>query len=303
MKRSTARWTTAMAAAALIGLPAAGFAQTTPQTSPSQTSPAQTTSTPTSTQGQTSASATTAADHVKEAKQALAAVPATSIPAASRSKLAQLKTHLNNLDKLVASGGPPATSGSSTAATSESPASKGASAKKGASNWGTEAAAIDKLVSELSSESTDDTAKQKLMDVRRHITELASSLSGGTGQDQASAASSSSPSSDTMGSSPSASQQSTPTSAAANPTPASTDPSATGATQSPSSSASSSTTPSTAARLRPPRRHLSHPRRVHPLRRRPRPNRTPAHSRADRGRSMRRRPNSISVKRATRSLS
>lgn len=232
MKRSTARWTTAMAAAALIGLPATGFAQSTPQTPPSQTSP--TTSSPTSSAGQTSASATSAADHVREAKQALAAVPATSIPAESRSKLAQLKTHLNNLDRLVASGGQTATSGSS---------SKGASSKKGASSWGTEAAAVDKLVSELTAASTDDTAKQKLMDVRRHITELAGSMSGtGTGQDQASAASSS-PSSDTMGATPSASQQSTPSAAAASPTPSSTDPTATAAAQNPPSSTTSPSTP------------------------------------------------------------
>jgi len=226
----------AMAAAALIGLPAASFAQaTTPQTPPSQTSPAQTTATPTSTQGQTAASATSAADHVREAKQALAAVPPTSVPAASRAKLGQLRTHLNNLDRLVAHGGQAATSGT---AASKS----GANAKKGgAANWGTEAAAIDKLVSELTAESTDDTAKQKLMEVRRHITELAGSMSG-TGQDQASAAGGAA-SPDTMGAKPSASsRQPTPTSAAANPTPAATDPSAAGATPT-----SSATNPSAAS--------------------------------------------------------
>jgi hypothetical protein len=234
MKRSTARWTTAMAAAALIGLPAAGFAQaTTPQTPLSQTSPAQTTPTPTSTQGHTS-TATSAADHVREAKQALAAVPPTSVPAASRAKLGQLRTHLNNLDRLVASGGQ--------AATGTAGSKSGANAKKGASSWGTEAAAIDKLVSDLTAESTDDTAKQKLMDVRRHITELASSMSG-SGSDQASAAGSTA-SPDTMGANPSAaSQQPAPTSAAANPTPTATDPTAAGAAPNPSS-APSPTSPS-----------------------------------------------------------
>ena len=235
MKRSTARWTTAMAAAALIGLPSAGFAQTAaPQTPPSQTSPAQTTPTPTPTQGQTSSSsATSPADHIREAKQALASIPSSAVPEASRGKLGQLKTHLNNLDKLVAKGGETATSGTS-------------GAKKGASSWGTEAAAVDKLVSELSAEATDDAAKQKLMEVRRHVTEVAGSMSGtgSTGQDQASSASSS-PSPDTMGANPSASQQSTPTSAAANPTPSATDPTAAGATQSPSSAATQS--PSSAA--------------------------------------------------------
>src|SRR5947208_12318466 len=214
MKRSTARWTTAIAAAALIGLPAAGFAQaTTPQTPPSQTSPAQTTPSPTSTQGQTSASATSAADHVREAKQALASVPPTSVPAASRAKLGELRTHLNNLDRLVAKGDQAATSGTQSSK-SGGYAKSGANAKGGAANWGTEAAAIDKLVSELTAASTDDTAKQKLMDVRRHITELASSMSGSR-SDQASAAGSTA-SPDTMGANPSASQQSTPTSAAAN---------------------------------------------------------------------------------------
>jgi hypothetical protein len=228
-----------MAAAALIGLPSAGFAQTAaPQTPPSQTSPAQTTPTPTSTQGQTaSSSATSPADHIREAKQALASIPSSAVPEASRGKLGQLKTHLNNLDKLVAKGGETATSGTT-------------GAKKGASSWGTEAAAVDKLVSELSAEATDDAAKQKLMEVRRHVTEVAGSMSGtgSTGQDQASSASSSS-SPDTMGANPSASQQSTPTSAAANPTanptPSATDPTAAGATQSPSSAATQS--PSSAA--------------------------------------------------------
>jgi hypothetical protein len=237
MKCSTARWTTAMAAAALIGLPSAGFAQTAaPQTPPSQTSPAQTTPTPTSTQGQaTSSSATSPADHIREAKQALASIPSSAVPEASRGKLGQLKTHLNNLDKLVAKGGETATSGTT-------------GAKKGASSWGTEAAAVDKLVSELSAEATDDAAKQKLMEVRRHVTEVAGSMSGtgSTGQDQATAASSSA-SPDTMGANPSASQQSTPTSAAANPTPSATDPTSAGATQSPSSATNPSAAPQSTA--------------------------------------------------------
>jgi hypothetical protein len=236
MKRSTARWTTAIAASALIGLPAAGFAQATPQTPPSQTSPAQTTPAPTSTQGQTSSSATSAADHVREAKQALASVPPSSVPAASRGKLSQLKSHLDKLDRLVASGDQAATSGSTSAS--------GASAKKGgAANWGTEAAAIDKLVSELTAESTDDTAKQSLMEVRRHITELAGSMSSSPKDSSSAAPSSASP--DTMGANPSASQQSTPTSAAANPTPTATDPSAAGTSPNPSSTISPSAQSST----------------------------------------------------------
>jgi hypothetical protein len=231
MKRSTARWTTAIAAAALIGLPAAGFAQATPQTPPSQTSPAQTTPAPTATQGQTSSSATSAADHVREAKQALASVPPSSVPASSRGKLSQLKSHLDKLERLVASGDQAATSGSSSAS--------GTSAKKGAAaNWGSEAATIDKLVSEVTAETTDDTAKQSLMEVRRHITELAGSMSG-TPKDQSSAAPSSA-SPDTMGANPSASQQSTPSAAAATPTPSATDPSAAGASPNPSSTMSPS---------------------------------------------------------------
>src|SRR5919198_322680 len=221
MKRSTARWTTAMATAALIVLPAAALAQaSTPQTSPSQTSPAQTTPTPTSTQGQTSASSMSAADHVREAKQALAGVPATSIPAASRAKLGQLRAHLNKLDRLVATSGQAATSGGASSKSA-------AGAKGGTANWGTEAAAIDKLASDLEAASTDDTAKQKLTEVRRHITELASSMSG-TGDQAAAVAGTTSP--DTTGANPSAaSQQSTPTAAAANPTPSTTDPTAAGA--------------------------------------------------------------------------
>lgn len=232
MKRSTARWTTAVAAAALIGLPSAGFAQaTTPQSPTSQTTPTQTTPSPASTQGQTSASAASATEHVREAKQALSSVPAASIPAASRQKLTQLKTHLNNLERLVANGGQAATSGTA--------AAKGTAKKGSSANWGTEAAAIDKLVSELTTASTDDTAKQHLMDVRRHVTELASSMSG-VSPDQASAAGSTA--AETMGASPSATSQSTPTAAAANPTPTTTDPTAAGAAN-PSSASTPSASP------------------------------------------------------------
>jgi hypothetical protein len=190
MKRSTSRWATAMAAAALIALPAASYAQAPASPQPQPQTPS--TQTPASQASQASASSP-AAEHVRAAKQAVSSIQGNSLPASERPKLAQLKSHLNNLEKEVNKA--------------EKAGGATASAKsKGSANWGTEVAAIDKIITEMigpetgSAASTpsmssgtagsatgtsgqapatiDEATKQQLRAARREITDLATSMSG-----------------------------------------------------------------------------------------------------------------------------
>jgi hypothetical protein len=96
MKRSTTRWTTAMAAAALIALPAVGSAQP-PSPSPTEQTPA--TAAP-----QTESTAQTPADHLKLAKSALDSVSKKSLPADARSKIDEPDRHLDSLEGEASSG-------------------------------------------------------------------------------------------------------------------------------------------------------------------------------------------------------
>src|SRR5688572_21100085 len=120
MKRSTARWTTTFAAAALLGLPATGWSQTPPS------APA-----PTSQQAPAAGQSGAAQEHIRKAQTALKDVEAGNLPAAAKSKVATIKRHLSSLEK-------------SSAGTPESQ-----TAAKGKSNWSTDVAAIDKILTEL----------------------------------------------------------------------------------------------------------------------------------------------------------
>jgi hypothetical protein len=230
MPRFIARWTVAAAAAGLMTLPAAALAQSTGSSQPPSQPPAS--------QSATASSAdqsATPADHVREAKQALDNIPKSSIPSADRAKFAQLRTHLNKLEKDVAA---------------ESPSAK-PRAKSGAPQWATEMAAIDKLVTELAgpeSSSTpgatgttgtassapaakpgqlDEQARTGLNQVRQHITALAAEMSG------------------TASPAPSAQNQATGSSAASNPDAMGTRPSS--ASQSASSNPAQSSSTQSAA--------------------------------------------------------
>src|SRR4051794_40792701 len=177
MKRSISRWTMAWATAGVLVLPVSSFAgapqQPAPQQQPSQpsqpdrpqqpptdpqpqptprpTDPQPTQPQPTEpqpTQQPTASAAPTSADqsvspqeHVRQAQQALNDIKANSVPAKDRSSLAQLKRHLSNLERL----GPAA--GTSTSGTTAS-SSKSSSASSQA-NWGTEVAAIDKIITDI----------------------------------------------------------------------------------------------------------------------------------------------------------
>jgi hypothetical protein len=185
MKRSTTRWTTAFAAAALLGLPAAGLTQTPPAT----TSPAPAAQQPAPrAQGQEGS----AQDHIRQAKAALDDVQTASLAARSKTRISELKRHLGSLEKSAASGASAgATAGAKTTARAKS-------------NWASEVAAIDKILTELLGPATtspagastgatgttgkpaspatlDDATKGKLMEVRTHVTAFAAAMSGAPG--------------------------------------------------------------------------------------------------------------------------
>ncbi|HEX5475041.1 MAG TPA: hypothetical protein VFX12_10305 [Vicinamibacterales bacterium] len=232
MKRSTARLTTALAAAALIGLPAAGWAQT-PSGSPAQQTQTPQTQTASPTGEQSTAS--TPAEHVRKAKDALDSIPKSSIPSADRAKFSQLRTHLNNLERDVA------------AASANPAGTTGSTAKPEATDTSTEVSKIDSILTDLigpegsapteagatasSRSPLDETAQAKLKEIRTEISALALS-SGGTGA-EASAPSAAAASSAAAAASPATATPASP--AGSEPTPASAEPNPTSAMQNPAS--------------------------------------------------------------------
>jgi hypothetical protein len=261
MKRSITRWTTTLATAALLGLPAVSSAQTpspqqpptqqqpptsqppaeqppahqppaqppseqppTPQPPtqqppsqqpPTEVPPAQqppteqpatrpsTPQSPTMAQGSGDATASPQ-EHLRQAKTALDSIPATAVTGRARTQLAELKRHMNALER--ASAAPSASTGAPRA-TSGTAARVNANA-----NWGTEVAAIDKILTEMTATDTatgtgaitgttgtsgntrptatagnrskaaaavalDDATLAKLMEVRTHVVAYATSMS------------------------------------------------------------------------------------------------------------------------------
>jgi hypothetical protein len=202
MKRSINRWTTTLATAALLALPVVGFGNTlqdpAPQQQPPPTQPQPPvtpqlarpqSAAPTVTPQQLAQSAPAASpqEHLSQAKAAADSITATSVPAKSHSQLAQLKKHLVALEK----AGSSATSATHARGT----------ATKSNTTWGTDVAAIDKIITEmLGSETTtgasatpgaagttgkaatpialDGATRAKLMDIRTHITAYAAGMSG-----------------------------------------------------------------------------------------------------------------------------
>ena len=182
MKHSTARWTTAFAAFAafaLLGLPAAGWSQPPPPT------PSTTSQQPPSAAGPDRHGA--AQEHIRQAQAALNDVQTASLQGKPKTKVTELKRHLNSLEKSTASA---STTASKTAA-------------RGKDTWATEVSAIDKILTELLGPATtsaasapagatgtagkttattsltlDETTKSKLMEVRTHVIAFAASMSG-----------------------------------------------------------------------------------------------------------------------------
>jgi hypothetical protein len=178
MKHSTARWTTAFAAFALLGLPAAGWSQPPPPT------PSTTSQQPPSAAGPEQHSA--AQEHIRQAQAAMNDVQTASLQGKPKTKVTELKRHLSSLEKSTASA---STTASKTAA-------------RGKDNWSTDVSAIDKILTELLGPATtsaasapsaatgtagkamatsltlDESTKTKLMEVRTHVIAFAASMSG-----------------------------------------------------------------------------------------------------------------------------
>ncbi len=217
MKRSITRWTMALATAGVLSLPVSSFARTTqdpqPQPQPQQQQPPaqpqqqpqpepqptptpapQQQPTPTPQPSATAAQpqaeqALTPQDHLKKAQEAANDISASSLAAKNKTALDEMKRHLANLDKV----------GSSSATPSPAETAKKGSDDSKTMNWGTEVAAIDKIIGEMvGSESSapttpatptptgtsgksaaiDDATRAKLMEVRAHITAYAAGMAG-----------------------------------------------------------------------------------------------------------------------------
>jgi hypothetical protein len=215
MKRSITRWTTMLATVGVLGLPVTGFARTTqepqqqqpaqpaqppaqPQPAQPQPQPAQPPSAATPQQPTTSAMpqaksdpAVSPQEHLRQAQAAFNSINAASLPKGNRAGLADMKKHLAALE----------TAGSPAGSAQTAP---GAAARS-KTNWGTEVAAIDKIITEMigsarapatsgttgtpsptatsgtSSKAAiaiDEATRAKLMEVRTHITAYAAAMSG-----------------------------------------------------------------------------------------------------------------------------
>jgi hypothetical protein len=170
MKRSTASWTTAIAASALLAMPVGSWAQ---QTSPASS---QTTSKPAGAQS-------SANEDLRKAEAALNDIPAASLTGQAKSRVAELKRHITALQRTSSAG-------------------KSASASAGKTSASTELAAADRILTELlggegttgaaapspagttgkpaskAAPGVDEAAKAKLQEVRTHLTAFAASMGG-----------------------------------------------------------------------------------------------------------------------------
>jgi hypothetical protein len=202
MKRSTKPWTLVLAAA-LIALPASGISQTLrqdPPTPPPSAQPPATPQPPATTPPATAAEqhqAHSPAEHLAKAKAALNEVETTAITGDARTKLTELKRHMASLDRAAAAadkGAPSATPKTTRA--------------KPAANWATDVAAIDRILTDLTTPMTpgdpapptgttgttgttggstsraktaitiDEATRAKLLEMRTHITAFAAAMSG-----------------------------------------------------------------------------------------------------------------------------
>jgi len=223
-----------------------------PTPTPQPTNPEPTTPQPSAATSQSPDQSVSPQEHLRQAQEAVNGISATALPARNRASLAQLKRHLATLEK----------SGSGMPAESPSAASKSA---RSSANWGTEVAAIDKIITEMVGSDTaasttgstspsptgtsgskssatmiDDATRAKLMEVRTHITAYAAGMSGSPSTPRSEASMTPEPSS------PAAGAQSTAPSNAAPPT--TTPEQSSPAQSSPAQSSPQSTTPpSTAA--------------------------------------------------------
>ena len=209
MTRSTARWSTALAAAALLALPASAVAQTPGSQQPVPQEP-------TTQQPATQNPAATAPpqrdeqgspqEHIRKAEEALNEIPATSLTGNTKARVAELKRHLNAIERAAAANDHASETGAAHR-------SGRASEPRGKANWSTEVAAADRILTQLlgtqsmssageaigttgttgttgtagtsgtrSTEASpammDETTRAKLLEVRSHLSAFAASMSG-----------------------------------------------------------------------------------------------------------------------------
>jgi hypothetical protein len=142
-------------------------------------------------------------EHLRQAKAALDAIQTTAVTGRAHTQLVELKRHLNALEKASAS----ASAAAGTTAETASPGTRGTRARSNA-NWGTEVAAMDKILTDLmgtgattgagaatgttgatgtsgtagskaaTTVSLDEATRAKLMDVRTHLTAYAAAMAG-----------------------------------------------------------------------------------------------------------------------------
>ncbi len=192
MKRSTVRWTTAIAVAALLAVPSSGLAQTAtpPQTPPAATTQAE--------QGDTPQA------HLRKAEDALNDIPAAAVTGQNKTRINDLKQRLNKLERAVAAN-----------EATGSAAAQSQAASQGSVQWDKEVAAIDRILTQLigpdagaaagSATGTsgtagatgtsgaragnlDASAQAKLAEVRTHVTAFAAAMGKG-GSEQAASSS------------------------------------------------------------------------------------------------------------------
>jgi hypothetical protein len=186
MTRSTARWTTAIAAAAMLALPASGLAQAT------LPSPQQETGQPAAAEAQPASSAH---EHIQRAAAALDDIPTASLTGTAKSRVTELEEHVGKLEQAAAAG---VTRG----------AMPGAAAAQTGAGWAAEVAAADGILTELlgkpatsgasekagtagtttsavargetpTAVTLDENTRARLQSVRTHLTAFAAAMRGG----------------------------------------------------------------------------------------------------------------------------
>jgi hypothetical protein len=194
MKRSITPWTTAVAAAALFALPAAGWAQTatTGQTGTPVTEQQ------TQEREQHARADDAAKEHLREARTALDRIDNEDLSGDAQRKVAELKRHFSALERSVGAN-------DRASATGAAQRSEQATEPRGNSNWQTEVAAVDRLLAELigpaqgttgavgtsgttgatgttgaaaATVTLDEPTREALADVRKHVTKFAAKMNG-----------------------------------------------------------------------------------------------------------------------------
>ena len=175
MKRSTTRWTTVLTAAALLGLPAGGWAQTpAPTRQPAKSAPSQTPAATSATQGNS------AQKHLQLAKTAIDSISPTAVTDKTKGQLVEVKKHLAALDRAPAGTAPTGTAGKKTTR-----------ATTATTSWATDVAEIDRILTSLigtpattgataatAAVNLDEATRGKLADAKTHIIAFAAAMSG-----------------------------------------------------------------------------------------------------------------------------